>query len=144
MTASRPIARAPIRVAIASASRAGSAVGLLPAPFASNAARRSSSNMSRSLFDAGPSVPMPTAIPCSIMLATGAMPEPSFRLLVGLCATPACASFSVVISPPSMWTQCAASTWASNNRCFFTHGITGIPCSRRDCSTSVDVSARCV
>ena len=58
-------ARAPIRVAIASASRAGSAVGSPLTPFASSAARRISSNMSRSLFEAGPSVPMPTSRPSS-------------------------------------------------------------------------------
>ena len=58
-------ARAPRRVAMASASRAGSAVGSPPMPLASSAASRISSNMSRSLFDAGPSVPMPTSSPSS-------------------------------------------------------------------------------
>ena len=136
------MARAPMRVAIASASRAGSAVGSPPAPLASSAASRISSNMSRSLFDAAPSVPMPTSTPSSSMRATGAMPAPSFRLLVGLCATPALKFFSARISPSSTCTQCAASTFASNSPCFFTHGTTGMPCSRRDDSTSSAVSAR--
>jgi len=41
------------------------------------------------LFEAGPSVPMPTFNPCLSICTTGATPEASFRLLVGLCATPA-------------------------------------------------------
>ena len=83
------IAAAPIRVAIASAVRAGIAVGSPLVPLASSAASRISSNMSRSLFDAAPSVPMPTLTPSSSIRATGATPAPSLRLLVGLCATPA-------------------------------------------------------
>ena len=51
---------------------------------------------------------------------------------------------SVRISPSSTCTQWAASTRASNSRCFFTHGTTGMPCSRRDWSTSSSVSARWV
>ena len=136
------MAAAPSRVAIASASRAGSAVGSPPIPLASSAARRISSNMSRSLFEAAPSVPMPTLRPSSSIRATGATPAPSFRLLVGLCATPASKFFSARISPSSTCTQWAASTFAPNSPCFFTHGTTGMPCTRRDASTSSAVSDR--
>ena len=45
--------------------RAGTAVGSPLMPLASSAASRVSSNMSRSLFDAAPSVPMPTLTPSS-------------------------------------------------------------------------------
>jgi len=94
-----------------------------------------------SLFEAVPSVPMPTFRPRSSIRVTGAMPDASLRLLVGLCATPALASFSVRISPSSMCTQWAAMTLASNSRCFLIQGTTGIPCSRRQVSTSNAVSA---
>ena len=72
--------RAPSRVAIASASRAGTAVGSPPVPLASSAASRISSNMSRSLFDAAPSVPMPTLTPSSSIFATGATPAAELQV----------------------------------------------------------------
>ncbi len=78
------IARAPSRVAIESAWGAGNAVGSLLTAFATNAARRTSSNISRSLFEAGPSVPMPTFRPISSILLTGAKPDASFKLDDGL------------------------------------------------------------
>src|SRR6185436_1018656 len=102
------IARAPIRVAMASAVRAGIAVGSPLVPLARSPASRISSNMSRSLFDAAPSVPMPTLTPSSSIRAAGATPAPSLRLLVGLWATPALAPFNARISPSSTCTQCAA------------------------------------
>jgi len=55
---------------------------------AMKAARRTSSNISRSLLEAGPSVPMPTFSPASSILVTGAKPEASLRFEDGLCATP--------------------------------------------------------
>ena len=66
-------------VAMAKACLAGTTV----APLARSAARRVSSNMSRSLFDAGPSVPIPTFSPISNISVIGAIPEASLRLLVG-------------------------------------------------------------
>jgi hypothetical protein len=137
-------ARAPRRVAMDRACRAGTAVGSLLHVLARMAARRISSNMSRSLLEAAPSVPIPTFRPSSSIRVTGAKPEASLRLLVGLCAMPALECRSVRISPSSMWTQWAASTLASNRFCFFTHGTTGMPCSRRWFSTSRAVSERWV
>jgi hypothetical protein len=78
------------------------------------------------------------------MPGTGATPDASFRLLVGLWATPAPAFFSVRISPSSMWTQWAANSFASSRLCRLAHGMTGIPFSRREFSTSNSVSERCV
>ena len=52
------------------------------AALASKAAVRISPNMSRSLLDAGPSVPSPTATPLASMVVTGAKPEASLRLLL--------------------------------------------------------------
>ncbi len=74
------------------------------------------------------------------MRATGATPAPSFRLLVGLCATPAPKFFSARISPSSTCTQCAASTFAPKSPCFFIQGTTGMPLAARDSSTSAAVS----
>ena len=91
-------------------------------------------------MEAGPSVPMPTFIPFSSILTTGATPEASFRLLVGLWATPAPAFLSVRISPSSTCTQWAAISLASSMLCFLTQGTTGMPCSRREFSTSSSVS----
>ena len=75
---------APMRVAISKVSLAGRVVGSPLKPFCKKEARRISSNMSRSLFEAGPSVPMPTFNPNSSILFTGATPEASFRLEEGL------------------------------------------------------------
>ena len=61
-------------------SRAGIAVGSPPIPLASSAASRVSSNMSRSLFDAAPSVPMPTSTPSASIFATGATPAPELQV----------------------------------------------------------------
>ena len=88
-------------------------------PLASSAASRVSSNMSRSLFDAAPSVPMPTSTP---ELQHSARPARRRRRASG-CSS-GCARrrrrqfFSARISPSSTWTQCAASTLASNSPCF--------------------------
>ena len=48
---------------------------------------RISSNMSKLLLDATLSVAIPTFIPASSIAFTFAIPEPSFKLLFGLCAT---------------------------------------------------------
>ena len=91
-------ARAPPIVDKAKVSRAGKSVGSLRLTLASRAAKRSSSNMSKSLLLAVLSVPMPTLRPISCISATAAMPLPSFKLLVGQCATPAPASCNSFIS----------------------------------------------
>ncbi len=75
---------APPIVAMARASRAGTAVGLEENPLGSRAVRRISSNMSWLLLLAGPSVPMARRMPSSDMRTTSATPLASFRLLVGL------------------------------------------------------------
>jgi hypothetical protein len=96
--------------------------------------------MSRSLFDAGPSVPIPTAIAQLEHLRDRRHARiPASDCSFGLCATPAPRPFHARISPSSTCTQCAASTRASNSRCFFTHGTTGIAVLTRDCSTSSTV-----
>ena len=69
---------------MATACTAGRTVGSLLAFFATSAVRRISSNMSRSLLDAAPSVPMPTLIPALSMSRTGATPEASLRFEDGL------------------------------------------------------------
>ena len=138
------IALAPKRVAIDRAVAAGTVVGSPVIPFASNAAKRISSNISRSLLDAGPSVPIPTFKPNSSILLTGAAPEASLRLDEGQWTTPALWWCKVCISPSSMCTQWAAKTLASKRLFFFTYGITGIPFSAREFSTSDSVSARWV
>ena len=56
--------------------------------------------------DRQPSVPMPSVMPRSRILRAAAMPEPSFRLLPGLCATDAPAvgepRHVVVVEPDRM------------------------------------------
>jgi hypothetical protein len=67
-----PAARvAPPRVAISSTAGAGAAVGSPLACLASMAAESISSNMSRSLLLAAPSVPRPSRIPSASMAFTG-------------------------------------------------------------------------
>ena len=80
---------APIRVAMRRAVLAGTTVGSPLLPLAKKADKRTSSNISKSLLDAGPSVPMPTLSPASSILTTGAKPEASLRFEDGLCDTPA-------------------------------------------------------
>src|SRR5829696_2339290 len=78
-----------MRVAMRSACDAGREVGSFVTALATNAARRTSSNISRSLLEAGPSVPMPTFSPVSSIFITGANPDASLRFDDGLCDTPA-------------------------------------------------------
>ena len=83
---SMPSARAPSRVAIQSASCAVSAPGACRTA-CRVAASRISSNMSSRLLQAAPSAPSETEIPRCRISATGAIPEPSFRLEPGQCST---------------------------------------------------------
>ena len=80
----KPMARAPSMVAIAKASSAETTFGSNVATLCSFAAVSISSHMSRSLFEAAPSVPRPTATPARINCGTGATPEPSFMFDCGL------------------------------------------------------------
>ena len=68
---------------------------------------RTSSNMSRSLFEQVPSVPTVTSAPAARIRSTGATPLDIFMLLCGLCdtATPRAASVSMSLSVT--WMQCA-------------------------------------
>src|SRR5512137_2916557 len=89
-TASVPVARpspfAPFTVAMASASCAGRRVGLFQENFWSRAAVFASSNMSRLLFEAHPSVPRQTFAPAWSSQWYGmARLVASFMLLDGLC-----------------------------------------------------------
>jgi len=105
---------APILVAISKTCRAGRTVGSPATGLAIKLARRISSNMSKSLFEAAPSVPMPTFAPISIIRAVGAKPDASFKFELGLWAIPVPARLMVRISPSSTWTQCAAISLVSN------------------------------
>jgi len=107
-------ALAPMLVAIASEILAGRAVGSSLTALETKLANRISSIISRSLLEAGPSVPMPTLTPSSIMRWTGAKPEASLRLEEGLCAIPAPACCRERISPSSRCTQWAAISLVSS------------------------------
>ena len=84
MSASMWRARAPSMVAIAKASSAEITFGSNVATLCNFAAVSISSHMSRSLFEAAPSVPSPTATPARSICGTGATPEPSFMFDCGL------------------------------------------------------------
>ena len=109
MRSSMPSARAPPSVAISSTAAAGAEVGSPLACLASSAALSISSNMSRSLLLAAPSVPRPRRSPSASISRTGAAPEASFMLLWGQWATPAPASSSSLRSPGLSQMPCAAS-----------------------------------
>ena len=68
------------------------------------AASRSSSKRSRSLFDAAPSVPIPTVTPASSSSWIGAIPLASFVFDAGQWTTPVPRSASKSISPSSRCT----------------------------------------
>ena len=65
-------------VAISSKSWAGNTLALSSASLASSPASRDSPKISKSLFDAAPSVPIPTRIPRSLSLSTGQRPLANF------------------------------------------------------------------
>ena len=115
------MARAPLTVASFSASSAGSATGSPVADFCRKAAVRSSSNMSRSLFEQVPSVPMVTSAPAARIFSTGATPLEIFMLLCGLCDTATPRWASVRMSLSVTWMQCApmvlSSSIPSASRC---------------------------
>ena len=95
--ASRPSARAPLSVAIASAVWAGRAAASPVATLARRLARRISPRRSSRLFDAAPSVPSATFTPAASIAATGAMPLASFMLEAGQCtAWQPCAAMSAM------------------------------------------------
>ena len=133
-------ARAPPIVASSNAWRAGKSVGLLRTTFANRAASRTSSNISRSLLLAGPSVPIPTLHPMSNISGTGAIPLESFRLLEGLCAMPAPCFFNSRISRRSIWQQWAASSFVSRIPCCWFQNTGDMSCCSRQFSTSSNVS----
>ena len=104
-----PSARAPPMVAASNASAALShSRGSGPCTREPNAAMRIASNMLRLSDDRQPSVPIPNVTPRSRILRVAASPEPSLRLLPGLCATEAPASASRPMSSSSSQIACAA------------------------------------
>ncbi len=138
---SRPTAAALPPVASQKASVADRAPASDARNRASWAASRISSQRSRLLFDAGPSVPRPTWIPRSSMPTNGAIPAASFALLCGQCATPTPYSAHRSRSASLIQTQCAASIrppripWSAMIR------GTEAPCSRSNSAASPCVSA---
>ena len=68
---------------------------------------RSSSHMSRSLFEQGPSVATVTVTPSRSIRATGATPLEIFMLLCGLCDTVTPRAARTAMSSSVTWTQCA-------------------------------------
>mmetsp|Transcript_95181 Transcript_95181/g.268979 ORF Transcript_95181/g.268979 Transcript_95181/m.268979 type:complete len:236 (+) Transcript_95181:38-745(+) len=107
VTSSRPNAFAPLIVAIRRASSAGKAVGSHVLPFANIEAYCISVSMSKVLLEAAPSVPRHTFTPACSILITGGMPDPSLRLLLGLCATLTPRAAKSATSSSVMCTQCA-------------------------------------
>jgi hypothetical protein len=71
-------------VAMRSACSAGRRVGSPWSSFCSQVAALISANMSSVVALPAPSVPRPTVTPCASISVTGALPQPSFRLLTGL------------------------------------------------------------
>ena len=110
----KPIARAPLAVAILKAWRALTSSGSCPIPLCISAARCISSNMFRLLLLAAPSVPNATLTPAFSISGTGEIPLPSFKLLVGLCAAFTSYFLSKPISSSETCTRCAPMTGTSN------------------------------
>ena len=73
------------------------------------------SSMSWLLLLAAPSVPKPTARPARRISTTGAIPEPKYMLLMGLCDTLTPCRQKISISSGRMRTQCTASTSGPKN-----------------------------
>lgn len=116
--------------------------GIVGIRFMDEEARRISANMSSLLLEEAPSVPRPTVTPAFLILTTGAMPEASFRLLPGLCATRTCFSCMMAMSSSVTWTQWAASVGSSKRPRSFMRAIGVLPYSLRQFSTSPFVSER--
>ena len=93
---------------MARAVRAGSTVGSPLVTLASLAAVSISSHSDRSLLEAAPSVPRPTATPAASSAGTGATPEAPFMLDWGQCTTPTLRSASSAISAGVGQIMCAA------------------------------------
>ncbi len=110
-----PSAFAPLYVAIFNTSFAGNAVGSMEFTLCSRAAVFISSNISRLLLEAVPSVPSATFTSRLNSSGTGAIPDASFMLLTGqwTALTPFRASIS--ISPGESHIVWAASTSGPKN-----------------------------
>ena len=140
---SRPSIRAPLMVAIASASWALTTVASWLTDLATMAAVRISSSMSRLLLLAAPSVPMATLMPALIRSPTGQKPLASFKFDSGQCATCTLLSASNVISPASSWVICTVCNKGDSNPRLCMRAIGRWPCWRMASCTSVSVSWRC-
>ena len=110
----QPMARAPVRVAMAKAWAPPRAVGSPVKPFCSREARRISLSMSSRLLLEAPSVPRATLTPAWSILHTGAKPLANFMLLAGLCTAHTPFSARMAMSSSSTWTQWAARVGLSN------------------------------
>ena len=139
---SRPMAFAPLAVAIFSTSAASTHGHFRFAPLYTSAAAFISWNIFRALLLPQPSVPRHTLIPASRNSGTGAKPFPSFMLLLGLMATLTCFSAMIRISSAVAYTQWAAITGTSNTPRESTYRIGVVPCSFSMPSISPRLSAR--
>jgi len=107
-------------------------------------AMRSASNRFWLSAHTEPSVPSPTATPRSSSSRTGAMPQPSRRLLPGLCATAPPASASIFMSSSDSHTPCAPTKPGPSRPCAASRPTIVVPQRRRLSMTCTLDSARCV
>ncbi|CJD94314.1 Uncharacterised protein [Streptococcus pneumoniae] len=98
--------------------------------------------MSKLLLDATLSVAIPTFIPASSIAFTFAIPEPSFKLLFGLCATRTSCSAKNARSSSFNTTPCAITVGRLNNPQLAAYSTGRFPYCASISRTSRSVSER--